>query len=277
MAAIWVNGTKVAFDLIPATRGSDATLLAFLRGDTGQGPGLNPLPPLTGTKKGCGEGGCGACTVLISTPNLNITSTSDSISWRHRSVASCLFPLVAAIGSHVFTIEGLSNQKNGLHPIQKALIAANSSQCGFCTPGIVMATLSGLCSEGTGGGDPPPLADIEDVLDGNLCRCTGYRSILDGVKPLSGGDEFPSSVLLPGLEDVGQEMLELAGLSMSIAAADGSRAYLPVDVDEILKLKSGGVMTTFSGAHSYPMLVAGFTEAGYVQRYHPSDGPAPPR
>lgn len=155
----FVNGKKHVLHAKDIEPGS--TLLHFLRQNCG----------LTGTKLVCGEGGCGACTVLLS----KVDHFTGRIN--HLSVNACLYPLGAVDGAHVITIEGIGNTKIGLHPIQIRLAESNSSQCGFCTPGIVMAFYALLRN------DPSPSQKlIEHVMDGNLCRCTGYRPILDATK-----------------------------------------------------------------------------------------------
>lgn len=155
----YVNGRKhVVKDVQPET-----TLLQWLR-QTG----------LTGTKLGCGEGGCGACTVMVSTYD----TTHKKI--RHNAVNACLAPVCSVDWSHVTTVEGVGSLRKGLHPVQQRIAAANGSQCGFCTPGIVMALYALLRTN--------PAATrsfIEENLDGNLCRCTGYRPILDAAKTLA--------------------------------------------------------------------------------------------
>ena len=128
---------------------------------------------LTGTKLGCGEGGCGACTVMVSFYNYN---TSTIV---HVSVNSCLMPLCALDGCAVTTVEGIGGMRQGLHPIQQRIATMHGSQCGFCTPGIVMALYAQLRSFPNS-----TVHDIEECLDGNLCRCTGYRPILDAAKSL---------------------------------------------------------------------------------------------
>lgn len=138
-----------------------ATLLHFLRQNCN----------LTGTKLVCGEGGCGACTVLLS----KVDHSTGRI--EHRSVNACLYPLGAVDGAHVITVEGIGNSRIGLHPIQVRLAEMNASQCGFCTVGIVMAFYALLRNNPS-----PSQKEIEHVMDGNLCRCTGYRSILDATK-----------------------------------------------------------------------------------------------
>ncbi|KAF8057662.1 XDH1 [Scenedesmus sp. PABB004] len=155
----YVNGVRHE---LPLGRG-EATLLQWLR-ETG----------LTGTKLGCGEGGCGACTVMLS-------------HWEggrpvHRAVNACLCPLYAVEGMHVVTVEGIGSVRGGLHPVQAALAGSHGSQCGFCTPGFVMSMYALLRARAADGAGAPSEEEIEECLAGNLCRCTGYRPILDAFK-----------------------------------------------------------------------------------------------
>ena len=126
-------------------------LIDVLRGPLGQ----------TGTKEGCGEGECGACTVIID----------------GRAVNSCLYPALEAEGKKVTTIEGLRGPKNELSVIQKAFVEEGAVQCGFCTPGMIMSIKALLDSN-----PKPSEEDIRDALRGNLCRCTGYVQIIEAVK-----------------------------------------------------------------------------------------------
>jgi len=126
---------------------------------------------LTGTKLVCGEGGCGACTVLVTRLD-PVTGTVE-----HRPVNSCLRPLCSLDGHAVTTVEGLGSARTVLHPVQERIANHNGSQCGFCTPGWVMS-MTGLLAR-----DPTPTAQtVEDHFDGNLCRCTGFRPILDAMQ-----------------------------------------------------------------------------------------------
>ncbi len=137
-------------------------------------PGLG----YTGAKLGCGEGGCGACTVMIS-------SVDSDGSLLHRSINACLCPLYAVEGQHVVTVEGIGSLRTGLHPVQERLANAHGSQCGFCTPGFVMSMYSLLRSKN---GNSISEEEIEENLAGNLCRCTGYRPILDAFRPFAKSD-----------------------------------------------------------------------------------------
>uniref|UniRef100_A0A915DBR0 xanthine dehydrogenase n=1 Tax=Ditylenchus dipsaci TaxID=166011 RepID=A0A915DBR0_9BILA len=126
---------------------------------------------LKGTKIGCNEGGCGACTVMIS----DVEPLTEQI--RHYSANACLTPVCAVFGKAVTTVEGVGgpdslNKK--IHPVQERLSKSHGSQCGYCTPGFVMAMYSLLrnCPQ-------PTQAQIDDSIQGNLCRCTGYRPILE--------------------------------------------------------------------------------------------------
>lgn len=134
------------------------TLLEYLR-DVG----------LTGTKLGCGEGGCGACTVMVSYFDENLKKSV------HYAINACLAPLYSVEGMHVITVEGVGNRRYGLHPVQESLAVSHGSQCGFCTPGFIMSMYALLRSSQT----PPTEEQIEESLAGNLCRCTGYRPIVD--------------------------------------------------------------------------------------------------
>ena len=156
----YLNGTKVELDSIDP----EVTLLEYLRGIG-----------LTGTKLGCAEGGCGACTVVIS----QLNPTTGKI--YHASVNACLAPLVSVDGKHVITVEGIGNSQRP-HPAQQRIALASGSQCGFCTPGIVMSLYALLRNN-----EDLNEEVIEEAFDGNLCRCTGYRPILDAAQSFNKG------------------------------------------------------------------------------------------
>ncbi|XP_015264160.1 PREDICTED: aldehyde oxidase [Gekko japonicus] len=156
----FVNGRKV----IERCADPEELLLNYLRKSL----------RLTGTKYGCGIGGCGACTVMVSTYN------PDCKKIRHFPANSCLLPLCSLYGAAVTTVEGVGSTKTKLHPIQKRLAKCHGSQCGFCTPGMVMSMYSLLRNY-----PEPTMEQISAALDGNLCRCTGYRPIIDSFSAFS--------------------------------------------------------------------------------------------
>ena len=143
--ALRINGRTQQIDAE-----SGDSLLSILRHDAG----------LTGSKYGCGEGHCGACTVLID----------------GQAVKSCVTPLGAAAGKSITTIEGLADGAR-LHPVQQAFLEAEAFQCGYCTPGMVMAVVALLR-----GNANPSEADIGRVLDRNVCRCGTFPRIVKAVK-----------------------------------------------------------------------------------------------
>ncbi|KAJ1965923.1 hypothetical protein GGI12_000444 [Dipsacomyces acuminosporus] len=151
----YLNGRRVVVDKPDL----DFTLLQYLRSIG-----------LTGTKLGCGEGGCGACTVMISRYDTDL----DKII--HSSVNACLCPLYTCDGKHIITVEGLGTAEKP-HPVQERIALLHGSQCGFCTPGFVMSLYTLLRNNPN-----PTELEIEECFDGNLCRCTGYRPILDAAK-----------------------------------------------------------------------------------------------
>ena len=137
-----LNAREVEVDVAPMAR-----LLDVLREECG----------LTGTKEGCGEGECGACTVLVN----------------GEAVCSCLVPFAQIEGAEVTTIEGLGEE----HPLQRAFMDEVGAQCGICTPGMILTALTL--------GSRPTLAKIREGLAGNLCRCTGYEAIYRAIQRVS--------------------------------------------------------------------------------------------
>jgi aerobic carbon-monoxide dehydrogenase small subunit len=137
-----LNAREVDVDVFPMAR-----LLDVLREECG----------LTGTKEGCGEGECGACTVLVN----------------GKAVCSCLVPVAHVEGAEVTTIEGLGDD----HPLQRAFMDEVGAQCGICTPGMILTAITL--------GSRPTLAKIREGLAGNLCRCTGYEAIYRAIQRVS--------------------------------------------------------------------------------------------
>ena len=162
----YVNGKLI----IEKNVSPNMTLLHYLRYN------LN----LTGSKLGCGEGGCGACTVSISKYDIKLKKVV------HMSVNACLAPLASIDHCHIITIEGLGNKEIGYHAVQSRIADFHGSQCGFCTPGIVMALYTYLKNN--------PNAtkhELEESMDGNLCRCTGYRPLNDAIKSFASDNKIP--------------------------------------------------------------------------------------
>ena len=140
-----INGTRLRFDA-----DSDSSLLSVLRDEL----------DLTGSKYGCGEGQCGACTVLI-----------DGLATR-----SCITSVGSAAGKNITTIEGL--EKNGrLHPLQQAFLEADALQCGYCTPGMIMSGVA-LLARNTN----PTEQDVLRAMEGNVCRCGTYPRIVSAIR-----------------------------------------------------------------------------------------------
>ncbi|XP_033106657.1 xanthine dehydrogenase/oxidase-like [Anneissia japonica] len=140
---------------------------------------------LTGSKLGCGEGGCGACTVMVS----SYDKATKKIS--HISVNACLTPICQIHMMAVTTVEGIGSLKTGLHPVQERIAKSHGSQCGFCTPGIVMSMYTLLRNN-----HQPTMSDVEDTFQGNLCRCTGYRPILEGFRTFTKNNDFTDTEYL---------------------------------------------------------------------------------
>ncbi|MEP6505654.1 MAG: 2Fe-2S iron-sulfur cluster-binding protein, partial [Betaproteobacteria bacterium] len=132
----------------------------------------------TGTKEGCNEGDCGACTVVIGELPEHTDSPAAAVrGLRLRPANACIRFLPSLHGKALFTVEDLRGPR-GLHPAQQALVDCNGSQCGFCTPGFAMSLWSSYENH-RAAGTCPSRAQLADELAGNLCRCTGYRPILD--------------------------------------------------------------------------------------------------
>lgn len=176
------------------------SLLSWLRG---QG--------LTGSKEGCAEGECGACAVAL--------IEEEQAGARYRAVNGCLIPVAALAGKRVVSVEGVAN--GGLHPVQEAMARAGGSQCGYCTPGFVVSMFCEYHRPGREGACEP------ECITGNLCRCTGYRPILDALASLPPGP-------------AGDSRLDAARIDEKAArvehAGQGGRFIRPASLSELLAL-----------------------------------------
>lgn len=203
----------------PPTR----TLLDHLREDRG----------LCGTKEGCNEGDCGACTVVL--------GGLEEGRLRYRAVNACILFLSALDGKELVTVEDLAGPDGALHPVQQAMVDCHGSQCGFCTPGIVMS-LFALQAEG----GAVERQRVDTALAGNLCRCTGYRPIIEaacrvGVDPAPVGKGAATEELLRSIQrrETGQ--------------INGGKVLLPASADDLAALLL---------RHPEARLVAGGTDVG---------------
>jgi len=198
----FLNGSKVTIEN-PAP---DLLLLDYLR---------SPDVGLTGAKRGCGQGGCGACTVVLSSWN---AETSDV---EHRSINSCLRPVCALNGLAVTTIEGTGSTTTKLNQVAYTLAVNNGTQCGYCSAGFVMNMTGFLVARS---GKKPTKLEIQGALDGNICRCTGYRPILTGMETYASDytnrDERarPAFVIDPAFQPNVHENVDVAFPSAARAA-----------------------------------------------------------
>ena len=182
---------------------------------------------LKGTKEGCAEGDCGACTVVLERDGPNGQA-------RREAVNACIAMVGQVDGLSVRTVEGLRRADGGAHPVQTAMAEADATQCGFCTPGFVMSAYAFAA-----GGEAADADTIHEALAGNLCRCTGYRPIVEAMTKVAG---------------LAVEPPQLAPARTASAAFDGT-FFAPRSLDELLKLRK---------AHPEAMLLAGGTDLGLL-------------
>jgi len=222
-----LNGEDVSLSKVRPTE----TLLDFLR----------LKRRLTGTKEGCAEGDCGACTVLVG-------RLIDGKLF-YESVNACIRFIGSLHATHVVTIEHLAAKDGTLHPVQQAMVDCHSSQCGFCTPGFIMS-LYGLWLSN----EKPDRAEIEKALQGNLCRCTGYEPIVKAAEQVS--LQRPSTLFDP-LEKTRAEIISRlwamqASDTISIVSEEG-RLIVPRSVDALARVLAAEPTAT---------VIAGSTDVG---------------
>ena len=200
---------------------------------------------LVGTKEGCAEGDCGACTVVL--------GEVENGSTRYRAVNACIQFVPTLDGKQLLTVEHLKSDAGAPHPAQRAMVDAHGSQCGFCTPGFVMSMVA-LQAEG-GALDR---SRIDDALAGNLCRCTGYGPIIDASRTM-GAAPTPDGGPLDK-NSIASRLLALASSETLALEAAGTRYFAPRDIAGLYNLLS-----------EYPdaCLVAGATDVGlWVTKQH---------
>jgi xanthine dehydrogenase small subunit len=222
-----LNGRDVALsDVAP-----DQTLLDWLRLSRS----------LKGTKEGCAEGDCGACTVLVG----RLTPSGGLV---YEGVNACIRFLGSLDGCHVVTVEHLAGSEEKLHPVQQALVDYHGSQCGFCTPGFVMS-LYALWME-----NPTPSdQDIETALQGNLCRCTGYEPILRAARAISGYAGTDKDPLIAERADMVARLAALRDGARVEIGEGKNRFVVPASLDDFAAVLEASPTAT---------VVAGSTDVG---------------
>jgi len=241
-----LDGDIITVNDVDPTR----TVLQYLREDLGR----------TGTKEGCAEGDCGACTVAL----VELDRTGSRL--RVRAVNSCIQFLPTLDGRELFTVESLRAKDGALHPVQQAMLDCHGSQCGFCTPGFVMSLFAQYKNSSS-----PTRREIDDALAGNLCRCTGYQPIVNAAQKMyeldtSQGDNWVRQVHSDDSEVSADEEKKIADLKAlqsdrTLSITQGDRFfYAPRSVAEFASLLE---------EHQDATILAGGTDVGlWVTKQH---------
>lgn len=218
---------------------------------------------LNGTKSVCNEGDCGACTVTIA------EYQGDKITYK--AINSCLYPAEKILNKHVITVEGITPENSELHPIQEILYNNYSTQCGYCTPGIVMSIFAYLA-----GNSEYSEAELRESLNGNLCRCTGYVHIVQGAQEIlkyysEQRDDLLTDKLLIGNKKTKQfsESFNLITAEQNISNRGVEGYYLIKSLEKyqevISKLKGSGTIKVVAGATD--LFVVGNLRRVYFKNY----------
>jgi xanthine dehydrogenase small subunit len=195
---------------------------------------------LTGTKEGCNEGDCGACTILVG------RLTAEGLAYE--AVNACIRFLPSLDGCHVLAVEHLKSSDSGLHPVQRVMAEFHGSQCGFCTPGIVMSLMALWLNEAA-----PDRVRIEDALAGNLCRCTGYAPIIRAAEALFAQHDRAADPLIAGREMLAQKLAAAQERHM-LEVGEGARSWLAPTTT--------GALAALYAQYPEALLVAGATDVG---------------
>ena len=189
---------------------------------------------LCGTKEGCGDGDCGACTVVMIGPGTDGQP-------HYQAVNSCLIPIGTLGGRHLYTVEGIANGR--LHPVQQAMVELGGSQCGYCTPGFIMSMFAGYYDG---------KLDDDVTVEGNLCRCTGYLPIRRAAQQVAAG-EHPD-------DDFSQKLHQASlDLAPTAYACQNQQFYRPTQLQDVLELMQ---------EHPDATLVAGSTDLGLEMSWY---------